>query len=508
MDVKMKKFMKRAGEWLSGRSGMALYATLLLIAVLVTLNSVVYALTNKYQIYLSSPEKEVIPLSNASELYFERAMLGGRRVSVIFCDDEEDVQNHDLGKLVYETATRLKEMHPDFIELRFVNSVTGYEAATKEYVDLKPYTEDGTVRIRPTSIIFECEGNFRVMTGGSTGYEDFFSLTSSGEVYAYNGEEVLASMICWVTESEHKTVYFTQNHGETADIALNSAFVSAGYYVDTINLRKQNVPDDAALVVISNPINDFEKSADGSDATAELDRLEKYLSRGGNLYVALDPLVKKLNNLEEYLAKWGFELYEGEDENGNIARDIVRDSTTGDTADGYRFILTPVENGYSTPIFGLMNEYVDTSVRISQTGRLKLLGGAVALMRSSETSVAARSGEIIDNEGSYDVIGFNRITNEDGSEATVMVVPSVFLTSTENMVNNTYTNKAFVLATLATHFGAKQAPIGCQSLIYRGATLEGLTMGRARAYTAIMLAIPAAIAVAGTVIIIKRKNRL
>ena len=152
------------------------------------------------------------------------------------------------------------------------------------------------------------------------------------------------------------------------------------------------------------------------------------MKNGGNLYVALDPLVKKLNHLEEYLSKWGFELYEGEDENGNIARDIVRDSTTGDTADGYRFILTPVENGYSTPIFGLMNEYVDTSVRISQTGRLKLSGGAVALMRSSDTSVAARSGEIIDNEGSYDVIGFNRITNEDGSEATVMVVPSVFLT--------------------------------------------------------------------------------
>ncbi len=505
----MKKFIKRAGEWFSGRSGMAFYATALLVAVLVMLNSVVYALTSKYQLYLYSPEKTVVPMSDVSELYFKRAMTGGRKVSVIFCDDEEDVREHDLGSFVYETATRLKELHPDFISLRFVNSITGYEAATKEYVDLKQYTEDGSLRIRPTSIIFECEGNFRVMTGGATGYEDFFTLTSSGEVYAYNGEEVLASMICWVTESEHKTVYFTQNHGETADIALNSALVSAGYYVNTsLNLRKQNVPEDAALVVISNPISDFEKSAEGSGVTAELDRLEKYLSRGGKLYVALDPLVKKLNHLEEFLAQKGFELYEGTDQNGNIARDIVRDSITGDTSDGYRFILTPVENEYSTPIFGLMNEYVDTRVRINQTGRLKLSGGAVALMRSSDSSVAARAGEVVDNGGSYDVIGFNRIAYENGSTATVMVVPSVFLTSTENMVNNTYTNKAFMLAALATHFDATQAPIGCQSLIYRGPTLEGFTMGRARIYTAIMLAIPAAIAITGAVIIIKRKNRL
>ena len=508
MDVKMKKFMKRAGQWLSGRSGMALYATVLLIAILVMLNSAVYALTNKYQLFLSSPNRTELAISESSALYFKRAMTGGREVTVTFCNDEDDVRNHDLGSFIYDTAMKLRDMHPDFINIRFVNSVTGFDSTTGEYVDLRPYTEDGKVRIRPTSIIFECEGNFRVLTGGSTGYEDFFSLTSSGSVYAYNGEEVLASMICWVTESEHKTVYFTQNHGETADIALNSAFVSAGYYVEVINLRKDNVPDDAALVVISNPINDFEKSAEGSGATAELDRLEKYLSRGGNLYVALDPLVKKLNNLEEFLAAKGFEFYEGEVEGGRIARDIIRDSISGDTSDGYRFILTPVENEYSTPIFGLMNEYVDTAVRISQTGRLKLSGGAVALLRSSESSVAARGGSVVDNGGSYDVVGINRIPCENGKSSTVMVVPSIFLTSTENMVNNTYTNKAFMLSTLATHFGATQAPIGCQSLIYRGATLEGFTMGRARLYTAIMLAIPAAIAVMGAVIIIKRKNRL
>ena len=507
MDVKMKKFMKRAGEWFSGRSGMAFYATVLLVAVLITLNSVVYALTNKYQLFLSSPNRTELSISDASELYFKRAMMGGRRVSITFCNDEDDVRNHELGAFVYDTAMKLLEKHPDFLDIRFVNSVTGFDA-DGNYVDLRPYTEDGTVRIRPTSIIFECEGNFRVMTGGSTGYEDFFSLTSSGEVYAYNGEEVLAAMICWVTESEHKTVYFTQNHGETADIALNSAFVSAGYYVDVINLRKDNVPDDAALVVISNPINDFEKSADGSGATAELDRLEKYLAGGGNLYVALDPLVKKLNHLEEFLATKGFELYEGEDQNGNNARDIIRDSISGDTTDGYRFILTPVENEYSTPIFEYMNDYVDIGIRITQTGRLKLSGGAVALMRSSESSVAARAGAVVDSEGSYDVIGYNRISYENGNVAQIIVVPSIFLTSTDNMVNNTYTNKAFVLSTLVTHFGAKQAPIGCESLIYRGATLEGFTMGRARLYTAIMLAIPAALAVTGTVIIIKRKNRL
>ena len=42
---------------------------------------------------------------------------------------------------------------------------------------------------------------------------------------------------------------------------------------------------------------------------------------------------------------------------------------------------------------------------------------------------------------------------------------------------------------------------------YTAPILENLTMGKARLYTAIILAIPAALAVVGTITIIRRKNR-
>lgn len=508
----MKKFMKGVKGWLSGHSGFAFYLTALLVAVLVLLNTVVYALTAKYQLYLYSPAREAdIPLSETSDLYLERAMMGGRRVTITFCDDREDVRNHDLGSLVYDTAMRFKEKYPEFLDVRFVNAVTGYDSddPSGKFVDLSKYTEGGTVRIRQTSIIFECESNFRVMTGGTTGYEDFFTLTSSGSIYAYNGEEVLASMICWVTEPEdqHKKVYFTQNHGETADISLNSAFVSAGYYVEVINLRKQNVPDDAALVVISNPITDFEKSSEGAKVDAELDRLESYMKKGGNLYVVLDPLVKKLPNLEEFLLEKGFALAEDKDQYGNIARDIVRDDVNGDPTDVYRFLLTPADNEHADRVFDYMNRYVDGGISVSQTGRLVLSNGAVPLLLSSESSTSSRAGEVVDTEGSYAIMGYNRIDYENGNTAQVIVIPTISLTSTTSMVNNTYQNKAFVLSMLSVFCDAVQSPIGCTSLITRGSTLEGLTIGEARGYIAITLAIPAALAILGTVTIIRRKNR-
>ena len=502
----MKKFSERARAWLTGHSGMAFYATVLLVAVLVSLNAVVYALTTEYGLYLYSPERENAPVSDTSDLYFERAMLGGRQVTVTFCDDEKNVRDHDTGSFVYNTAVAMAEKHPEFIKLRFVNAITGFDAEGN-FIDLSVYNEDGTLPIYTTSIIFECEGNHRVLTGGRTGYEDFYTLTSSGSIYAYNGEEVLASMICWVTESEHKTVYFTQNHGEMADVSLNSALVSAGYYVEIINLRKNPVPDDAALVIISNPTADFEISADGSDPNAELDRLGRYLEKGGNLYVSLDPFVKKLNNLEAFLAARGFALGEVTDSEGNVTREIVRDDVKGIPPDGYSFVTTPAENEHATPVFELMSKYVDGGVLLRNSGHLRLSDGAIPLLTSSPSSVAASAGKVTNSDGSYNVVGYNRIVSEDGGVSQIVVVPSIYISSTEAMVNNSYTNKAFMISLLNVMFEATASPMGCTVTLYESSVLEDFTMGRARLYTAIILAIPAALAVTGAVIIIRRKNR-
>ena len=43
--------------------------------------------------------------------------------------------------------------------------------------------------------------------------------------------------------------------------------------------------------------------------------------------------------------------------------------------------------------------------------------------------------------------------------------------------------------------------------MYRSLILENLTMGRAKLYTAIILAIPVALAALGAITIIRRKNR-
>ena len=87
------------------------------------------------------------------------------------------------------------------------------------------------------------------------------------------------------------------------------------------------------------------------------------------------------------------------------------------------------------------------------------------------------------------------------------MIPTAYITASDAFLSKTYSNKNFLYATLEVLFDSNVAPRGCNVVTYSSQILENLTMGKAKAFTALILAIPAAIAVVGTIIIIRRKNR-
>lgn len=440
----MKKIWKKVKAWLAGDSGMAVYATVLLVAVVIMLNSVVYALTDHFGLYLYAPEADEEPISSKGEYIFSAAMAAGKTVTVTFCQSEEDLKVHDTGSFVYNTAVAMAEEYPELIKLRYVNAITGYDQDGK-YVDLTEYKTDmrgKETAIDSYSVIFECDGNHRVLTDTATGvgYAGFYTLDSKGYIYAYNGEEVLTAMICWVTVNEHGTVYITQNHGETADPALFNLFSSAGYYVELINLRTTEVPDDASLLVISAPTSDFEKSA--TDAVrSELDRLRTYLNKGGNIYVNLDPFVSELKNLEGFLADYGIAYSYHTAEGGVTVRDMVCDDTNAITTDGYAFVAEYGDGYTARNISSLMNSYVSGRVLLHNVASLTLSGNAEPLLLSSNTSRTVAGGVTTDSEGGYAVAAYTTVKNDIGEIGRIVVIPTTYITSTEAVTTNGYTNK-------------------------------------------------------------------
>lgn len=510
----MKEFFKKLGQRVTGRRGIGNTVTVVIILAVVMLNVFAYTVTNAFGLYFYSPDVTDLSISGSTDELFEAAINRGKKVTVTFCYAEDKLEQHDTGSFVLATAREFQKRYPELITLRFVSLLTKMDASGN-IVSLDKYTEGGKNALKQNSVIFESgegeEWSCRVITdtASSAGFVDFYSLDSSANILAYNGEEVMAAMISWVLHDEHPVAYFTQNHGESADVAFSNLLTCAGYYVEAINLRKSEIPADAGMIIISNPTSDFERSVENANVRGEIHKLEDYLKAGGKLYVALDPYVKELKNLEGLLKDYGISLAGDYNEHGVLVREIVKENSNAITTDGYTFVATHADNAVSDDILDRVQRYGNDRVLISQVTRLELDSalGAQPLLISSNTSSSHAGGDLVDNNGGYAVAAYSRRAEKDGKESTVFVIPTAYITASDAFLSKSYSNKDFLYATLEVLFDSNPAPRGCNTVMYRTSVIENLTMGRAKTYTALILAIPAMIAVLGAVTIIRRKNR-
>jgi hypothetical protein len=309
-----------------------------------------------------------------------------------------------------------------------------------------------------------------------------------------------------VLHDEHKVAYFTVSHSEQFDPTFASLLLSTGYYIKTVNLREESVPSDAGLVIISNPKNDFETSLEGSLVHTETERLREYIERGGNLYVSLDPFVKKLPVLEGVLADYGIKVSRSLE--GTDLADIVKDPVNAITTDGYTIVADIAEgNDLAGKISDTVSKYSEGRVIIRMVAALELSGSAKPLLTSSGAAVCETAETVTRDDGNFTVAAYSETATASGKSAKIFVVPSLYLTVADSLVTNGYANKNFLFSLFEEYYGSITPTYGCNTVLYNTDTLENLSMSEAYIYTAAVALLPTALAVCGAVVLIKRKNR-
>ena len=136
----------------------------------------------------------------------------------------------------------------------------------------------------------------------SGGKNEFVSSANfiTTEGYSNIERSVTSKLVNFVDGMSLSAITFTVGHGETKASSTETVLETDAYNIKELDTLSDDFPSDKnSMVIINAPQNDF--------SAEEIEKLDAYLDRGGNVMLAFDPMItEKLEMLETYLLEdWG-----------------------------------------------------------------------------------------------------------------------------------------------------------------------------------------------------------
>lgn len=534
MEVHTMNILKRRS---AAHSVFSTAFTIIVIAIVVLLNVALTILSSRMHLDIDLTSTQIYSLSDAAK---ENLKQIDTDITVTFCQDQDYLAKDQAMDYIINTVLDMAREN-DHIHVRFINSVLEPQMF-KGYVDENLSTSSA---IRATDIIIE-KGDaskrgenepvpeFRKLSRQSC----FVTDPNTQITWAYNGEETLIAACLAVTVDQAPKAYFTLGHGEAATVEFINVVTNAGYEPATIDLSKEDIPEDCRLLIINDPRFDFAGyNIHDPDSVSEIEKIDKFLEGNHTLMVFKNPEVTGLSNLEEFLHEWGISFGEG----------VVTDLANSLSADGATLVAeypsgtlaasvhkeisslsappkTIVE--YASPIY-VPSIYTKGLDENSQPTNTYTYNGnnayreLSAVLVSSSGATENKNSEVINAEGGYNLMTITREQNVKDNEeyyAYVLAAGTTNFANGEYITSNTYANENILYYALRV-MGRKKVPANIDFKVFKSEELgihtskytdeiEGMTLGeKFGAALPLCIAIPVLMLLAGTVVIIRRKYR-
>lgn len=471
-------------------------------------------------------------------------------VKITFCADPDTLMKSETARLTYVMATKLAN--------KFENIEMTAEDIIYKPTLVDKYKANALTKITPSHVIISYGERYRII-----GLDNFW-VASGGEMFAYNGEYKLASIIKSVTATERPKAYFVTDHLETyytpADksatdaekaIELYNLLTDRGLEVKTLKLSEVNeIPEDCELLIINNPREDYTSTPSDKENSfgylSETEKLDRYLTKAhGSIMVAKDYKIT-LPVLESFLYEWGFEFH---------AAEVSDETAYLPGADGdYTTVLGQYDTNEDSYAYAIYGEYAALSSRpnmvFKNTGYLTCsfgVGsttpepGTYAVTRNydpffytTDKAKAYNGGDLYSEEEALHIasvatrLEINTVTAEYKYSYIMCAASADFFSSdvlgnasnanfdilsalVENMArNDEYASQELGGTSLnSDKLGGKQL---ADTTIYSASDTSAdtdkalITSGAQWTFTVVVMLIPLAISVFGVVIYVKRKN--
>lgn len=461
--------------------------TVLFVAAVILLNVVLSSLDAKYGFGVDLTDQQVYGISDLS-----RQLLADQTkpVSIKFMVPLDQLESGSYYPVVVCAENYARE----------------FENVTVEYYDIitNPqnvnYFVERGYAVNQSDVIIQCGDEFKIYSLSS-----FMPVAqSTGKVFAFRGEMYFTSAILTVTKDEKSEVTFTTNHSESLSPYLEEIFEFCGYKINRVDLTTESISPNTGILVIYDPKNDFQSSADG---VSEIEKLSDYLMSNRSAMVFIGPFSPALPHLDEFLDEWGI----------SVARDLV-------IQDSEKYLPQYNEQNlicdYSPYGDNKDVEALTSSVSSSQTicrsaspitlsAPKKTSTNVFSVLKSSDFSYTTEGEERV--RGPFDVMALatRTVMENDGNSGNFERKAHLLVTSTTEFAtfcsDNSYANRSLMFNAIKL-MNEDQSITGITMKRFDDTSLN-IEAGQVRQITAVLVCvIPGIIILAGVVVWIKRKN--
>ena len=303
------------------RGGMATVMTVVFIAIVVVLNVVVSALTDRF------PSMDIDLTSQGLNTLSEQALDVAKNVNqdttIYLIGSEDAYENNQIYtsygleySQVANLAKRLAEANSK-IKVEFVDPDTNPTFISQ-------YSEES---LTTGKVMVKTERRYRVL-----GVTDLFSIEQDQTTYAYKNysmvDSALAGALEMVNKEEVPIFTIATGHGEMLTSDNMTSFLSMmegqSFEVQEIDLLTEDIPEGTQVLMLPTPTTDY--------SAEEVDKLRAFLDDTSNsdpvtLLATCYPSQASMPNYSAFLEEWGVQVEPGVVVESDTSRMAVADSS-------------------------------------------------------------------------------------------------------------------------------------------------------------------------------------
>lgn len=490
--------------------------TIAVVAVVILINVIVALFADRVNMNFDLTPNSDFAISDETKEY-----LASLTEDVEICTtvDEVTFQTSESKylKQAYEVLKKYSAGN-DHVTVDFVDMTVN-----PTYVEKYKQYYNGSITENSIIIFNSTNNRIKVISVNDLFNTEINYYTMSQSITSSKAERVLTSAIMYITDPNPQTaVYFDVTTESTTGDNITTMLEDDGFNVVTIDPLSEEIPEDASLIVINSPLNDFSEEL--------VDKLYTFMENDGNygrnmIYLA-SQYQNATPNLDAFLAEWGIKVSDG----------IVSDNNTQNlisSSGGYGFVtyigssgaISSGDGASDSFTGGVPDETIDNPVAVYYARPLELLFSSSSnitvnsLLNTSETGYALTNEHLQEysdtgtmpaiDEQSIPVIALSRkyafIDN-------VQQFSNLLVFSSDQMLNygltsQTYFNNGDYFLSIVNKISGKESGISIVDKDLSSTTYQSDEAQTSVMRVIFMVIIPAAVIIIGVVVWLRRRHR-